>query len=872
MRTSTQGIFYSLLVTLLAFAPLIHGGHDLWPALLLSLGIAFLATLLLLNSVSDFSFLLAWCWEDFFLLLAAAWLFLNLKRPSMVSDAKDHFTIISACVLFFLVSRALSANFASLLFPSALLAAGGFLVVIGLFQMADIFPHGWWRPSHFLASTFINHNHFAAYLEMLLPVNVMIFFTKPLNKAQKFFAVVALALMTLGVLASNSRGAWLSLAVAAMSGFALFWASGHRFQLGFKQKLFGSLILLALIFLMVESFIFTRMRTLPNMSADPSFYTRLAMWKSTWSMISQQPFWGHGLGSFVYMFPLVRPAGLYRLVNYAHNEYLHTAAEIGVPGLVITLAVVFAVWGRIFRAALLSRNPWKKNLSLGGLVGLTSVLIHSFFDFPFHIPAVAFTFCSLAGFFAGITYQGDPHPMRLFQPGLLVKPARYFLSAGAFAVFTCVAVILTPMIHGDVLSYMAHFKRSQGRFEDAINLCQKAIQKIPYRPAYRRQLAESLLEAAEEKQGYEKRSFLKQAAKVYEEALVLLPQDSRNAHELGQILVSLGDLPQAEQWFLKALSLDQNNPVYWKDLGELSRIRGNAPQAAKAFQTAASLANPFDFLPSIYKSLNDPDYFNRQAYSDLVMKRQNLARTEFLIAKQLSPLNLDAQAGLAITALSEGDLEKAQTLALPLDAPEAKAKWQAALAQHYLAHNDNQKAQEALSESLKLDKSNMLARHIQLLLSKTDTALYAEAIKQLVSLNQPPVFLVPSSNLLQVVWQPEKGNYDTGNRTKDGWSLNSNGAIRQPIILPSGKVRFRVTVRGTQAKGLGPKMILSWNDRPLLTTEVKSEDWVDYTVEAEVQPGESQMSIEFINDLNDKISHRDRNLKLNKVVATWEGF
>jgi hypothetical protein len=52
---------------------------------------------------------------------------------------------------------------------------GSFLSAFGILQYLDLFGHSWWIPQEFLSATFVNHNHFAGLLELIIPVTVAAF-------------------------------------------------------------------------------------------------------------------------------------------------------------------------------------------------------------------------------------------------------------------------------------------------------------------------------------------------------------------------------------------------------------------------------------------------------------------------------------------------------------------------------------------------------------------------------------------------------------------------------------------------------------------------------------------------------------------------
>jgi hypothetical protein len=81
-----------------------------------------------------------------------------------------------------------------------------------------------------------------------------------------------------------------------------------------------------------------------------SLWFRVDMWTDTLVMWTDAPLWGHGLGSFNYLYPwyeTASPFGLEQFFNAqmwavaAHNEYLQVLAELGTIGLALA---GFFVW------------------------------------------------------------------------------------------------------------------------------------------------------------------------------------------------------------------------------------------------------------------------------------------------------------------------------------------------------------------------------------------------------------------------------------------------------------------------------------------------------------------------------------------------
>jgi len=78
----------------------------------------------------------------------------------------------------------------------------------------------------------------------------------------------------------------------------------------------------------------------PTTSDVESTNTRLELWHAGWKMVKAHPITGVGLGNFKAEAPYYAAPGV-DLNNIAHNTYVEMAAELGVPGLMMFLAIIF---------------------------------------------------------------------------------------------------------------------------------------------------------------------------------------------------------------------------------------------------------------------------------------------------------------------------------------------------------------------------------------------------------------------------------------------------------------------------------------------------------------------------------------------------
>ncbi len=265
---------------------------------------------------------------------------------------------------------------------SLIVGLAAVLSLVGLLQYFDFLPHSKWSPKEFLASTYVNHNHFAGYLELAMPLALGAFFDRQRKFfVPKMFFMLALIVMLLAFIFAQSRGAWISMfaALILMSAFLLKKA---------KIKKEGLLVFLSFIILAAfvvslnSSVIGRRIKTSQVFEGeDFSLQTRLKIWKGAEAMIADKPFTGSGIGTFSYGFPRFKPEGLIWTANFAHNDYIELAAEAGI----FALLFLFWIFFIIFRKGFIEFGD--EPVVLGLATGIFSLAIHGFMDFNFHIPA-----------------------------------------------------------------------------------------------------------------------------------------------------------------------------------------------------------------------------------------------------------------------------------------------------------------------------------------------------------------------------------------------------------------------------------------------------------------------------------------------------
>jgi putative inorganic carbon (HCO3(-)) transporter len=168
-----------------------------------------------------------------------------------------------------------------------------------------------------------------------------------------------------------SRGAWLSIVIVAVIC--------GRF---YNRKILWLLLLIPLVVFFCQDAVMGRIMSIFN-PTDTSSTLRIALWESTVAMITDNPLLGIGWGAYWMVYPeydffLNNPAA--RIVH-AHNMYLHIAAEIGVPGLVAFLAIIYGHTKKAVDVLNQTSNRWVAGLMLGIVAAVLGLAINGFTDY-----------------------------------------------------------------------------------------------------------------------------------------------------------------------------------------------------------------------------------------------------------------------------------------------------------------------------------------------------------------------------------------------------------------------------------------------------------------------------------------------------------
>jgi hypothetical protein len=170
-------------------------------------------------------------------------------------------------------------------------------------------------------------------LSALLTVPIAFYLLRAgLRPWQRWFCVACLGVTLLGLTAAASRGGLVGLGAALLVGV---WHGRQR-----ARNLRLAVLVLVPLMLISPSSPIRRLLS-PTQSDVEASANRVAVWRAGLAMVASSPLTGIGVGNFQPLVLQYSPPGA-EVETIAHNTYLEVAAEMGIPGLLVFLAIVWS--------------------------------------------------------------------------------------------------------------------------------------------------------------------------------------------------------------------------------------------------------------------------------------------------------------------------------------------------------------------------------------------------------------------------------------------------------------------------------------------------------------------------------------------------
>jgi O-antigen polymerase len=224
-----------------------------------------------------------------------------------------------------------------------------------------------------VTGTLLSKNQFAALMELAAPISLWYMLDRNPLPGGLCYAMILAATFT----AASRAGVILVCAeLLVFLGVVLF--TRRREAKAFLPIFAGLVMVVAM-----ASIIAGTDQIMARFEDRNPYEVRRQLVDSTLKLIAERPWFGYGMGTWRAVYPRAATFDIALLANESHNDWAQWTSDGGIPFLLLMAALV--VW--IAKPAI---------QSIWGL-GVLSVMVHSYVDYPIREPALSFLWFALAG-------------------------------------------------------------------------------------------------------------------------------------------------------------------------------------------------------------------------------------------------------------------------------------------------------------------------------------------------------------------------------------------------------------------------------------------------------------------------------------------
>lgn len=272
-----------------------------------------------------------------------------------------------------------------------------FTLALVIFTLVKHASEGFVRSSSYGVSWpfFPDHGMYAAAIAFVVPVLAFYAFNgRVFGHSWPWLPVAGFFLLVLlfGIVVSYTRATWLSL-VAALGVFALL-----RFKIRFSWIVLV-LTMVSVVAVVKQDDIFYSLeankqgssdeieghvKSVSNITTDPSNLERINRWKCAGRMVQQRPLFGFGPGTFVFKYGPFQKSSELTIISTnsgdlgdAHSEFFSSLSELGVPGFVFWIAIVLISMATAFKIIYKTHDRKIKITAMMALLGLVTYYFHA---------------------------------------------------------------------------------------------------------------------------------------------------------------------------------------------------------------------------------------------------------------------------------------------------------------------------------------------------------------------------------------------------------------------------------------------------------------------------------------------------------------
>ena len=228
-------------------------------------------------------------------------------------------------------------------------------------------------------SSLTDNNLFALGMVMILPI-ILYFNQVLIDRYAKWVTIFAALLTILTIIATNSRGGFLALAVL---GIWYFMASRKK-----GYAIFVVIVAAVVVVAVAPDTWFERISTIKEASEDSSFMNRVAAWKVSMSIGLSNPIFGGGFSGIQNYWiwdmykdmPSIIPVDVNLYTpKAAHSIYFQVLGDMGVFGLILFLSLLMSAF--IARKSIISKVNKSSKAELLWAVDISNAIFLSLLAF-----------------------------------------------------------------------------------------------------------------------------------------------------------------------------------------------------------------------------------------------------------------------------------------------------------------------------------------------------------------------------------------------------------------------------------------------------------------------------------------------------------
>jgi tetratricopeptide (TPR) repeat protein len=438
-----------------------------------------------------------------------------------------------------------------------------------------------------LHATFSNPDCLGFFL--LLPVAIAAA-DLAMNKRMRLFASFELFCLTVGLMLTGSRSAWLgTVAIAGVLAYYLFKRYGNLRKTSRVLAVYSMAVLAVCLVGLLSTENSPLQRAGALWSDGNGFELRAATVSAGLHSFIRSPILGAGPGSFVFATqPFRRRTSYPGYFNQADCDMIQTLAEIGLAGWLLLWGIWIGAIRSSLRVKLVSRQTW---YCLGLGAGLLGALLYSLSGYALAVPANVFLCTSALGAVCAslrMRNTGDASQGPRLWP---VALALVMLGGAAWA-------FSNGLSTWRVAKLLSSPEIDQVPPQEVLERLSEAIRLQPSNEALYFQRAQRLFSSAPGRHPQDRAG---QITADLDKAISLNPRAIDLRTRAAKIYLGLGQGPHAELILLGQLGDYPEDGGAWEELAEV-QLANNDARAAVVSALRAALIDSFsygDALPTI---------------------------------------------------------------------------------------------------------------------------------------------------------------------------------------------------------------------------------------------------------------------------------